>query len=90
LYIDRGKGLEGENKKIFDKLYEQKDEIEKIFDDKLDWQKLDNRRSCRICKLYNYAGLNDKEKWDKLQNEMIDDMIKLEKALGKYISELKI
>lgn len=84
-YIDRGKELVEENKKIFDKLYEHKDEIEKIFGAKLDWQRLDNRRACRICKLYNYAGLNDKEKWDKLQNEMIDDMIKLEKAFRKYI-----
>ena len=85
MYIDRGKELEEENKKIFDKLYEHKDEIEKILSAKLDWQRLDNRRAFRICKLYNYAGLNDKEKWDKLQNEMIDDMIKLEKAFGKYI-----
>lgn len=85
LYIDRGKDSQDENKKIFDKLYEHKDEIEKIFGAKLDWQRLDNRRACRICKLYNYAGLNDKEKWDKLQNEMIDDMIKLEKAFRKYI-----
>jgi len=90
LYIDRGKELEEENKKIFDKFYEHKDEIEKIFGDKLDWQRLENRRACRICKLYNNVGLNNKEKWDKLQNEMIDDMIKLEKAFGKYISTLKI
>ena len=90
LYIDRGKNSQDENKKIFDELYEHKDEIEKIFGTKLDWQRLDNRRACRICKLYNYAGLNDEEKWDKLQNEMIDDMIKLEKAFGKYINALKI
>jgi len=39
---------------------------------------------------YNYIGLNDKEEWNKLQNEIIDDMIKLEKAFKKYISVLKI
>jgi hypothetical protein len=52
--------------------------------------RLDDRRSSRVCKIYNYAGLNEKEKWDKLQNEMIDDMIKLEKAFKKYINTLKI
>lgn len=88
--IDRGKDLEEENKKIFDNLFNHKDEIEAIFEGKLTWQRLDDRRSSRICKTYNYAGLNDKEKWDKLQNEMIDDMIKLEKAFKKYISALKI
>ncbi|MBA7543323.1 hypothetical protein ES705_35653 [subsurface metagenome] len=87
--IDRGKDLEEENKKIFDNLFNHKDEIEAIFEGKLTWQRLDDRRSSRICKIYNYAGLNDKEKWDKLQNEMIDDMIKLEKAFKKYISALK-
>jgi len=88
--IDRGKDLEEENKKIFDNLFNHKDEIEAIFEGKLTWQRLDDRRSSRICKIYDYAGLNDKEKWDKLQNEMIDDMIKLEKAFKKYISALKI
>jgi len=90
LYIDRGKELEEENEKIFDKFYEHKDEIEKIFGGKLDWQRLDNRRACRICKLYNNVGLNDKEKLDKLQNEMIDDMIKLVRAFKKCINTLKI
>jgi len=88
--IDRGKDLEEENKKIFDNLFTHKDKIEVIFEGKLTWQRLDDRRSSRICKIYNRAGLNDKEKWDKLQNEMIDDMIKLEKAFKKYINALKI
>lgn len=88
--IDRGKDSEEENKKIFDNLFTHKEEIENVFGEKLSWQRLDDRRSSRICKTYNYAGLNDKEKWDKLQNEMIDDMIKLEKAFKKYINALKI
>ena len=88
--IDIGKDSEEENKKIFDNLFTHKDEIEEIFEGKLTWQRLDDRRLSRICKIYNYAGLNDKEKWDKLQNEMIDDMIKLEKAFKKYINALKI
>ena len=89
-YIDRGKDSEEENKKIFDNLFTHKDEIENVFGEKLSWQRLDDRRSSRVCKIYNYAGLNEKEKWNKLQNEMIDDMIKLEKAFKKYINALKI
>ena len=89
-YIDRGKDSEEENKKIFDDLFKHKDEIENVFGEKLSWQRLDDRRSSRVCKIYNYAGLNEKEKWDKLQNEIINDMIKLEKAFKKYISVLKI
>ena len=90
LYIDRGKGSEDENKQIFDDLYSHKDEIEKDFGDKLEWQRLDDRRASRIRKLGEYAGLDDKDKWSDLQNDMIDDMIKFEKALHKHIRVLKL
>jgi len=90
LYIDRGKESEEENKRIFDELFSHKKEIESIFGDKLDWERLDDRRASRIARRYKGVGLNDKEQWDKLQNDMIDGMIKLEKALNKYIKGLKI
>jgi len=90
LYIDRGKGSEEESKQIFDELFVHKKEIEGIFGDKLEWQRLDDRRASRIRKKYDYAGLDDNDKWDRLQNDMIDGMIRLEKALNKYITGLKI
>ena len=90
LYIDRGKESEEENKKIFDELYSHKKEIEKVFGEKLEWQRLDNRRASRIRKIYSYVGLNNRDKWGKLQEDMIDGMIKLEKALNRYISRLNI
>jgi hypothetical protein len=90
LYIDRGKDSEEENKKIFDQLYKDKDEIEKSFPfgEKLKWQRLDDRRASRICKTFEYAGLNDKEKWEKLQDDMIDTMIEFHKAFKKHIKKL--
>lgn len=90
LYIDRGKGSGDESKKIFDELYSKKRQIEKIFGGKLDWQKLNDRRASRIRKIYTYATINDKDKWGKLQDDMIDGMIRLEKALKNYINGLKI
>ena len=90
LYIDRGKESKEENKKIFDALYSHKKEIEEIFGEKLEWQRLDNRRASRIRKIYAYATLNDKNKWDKLQDYMIEGMIRFEKALKKYIASLKL
>jgi len=41
LYIDRGNAEE--NKRIFDKLYEHKEEIEAIFGAPLEWQRMDER-----------------------------------------------
>lgn len=90
LYIDRGKDSGNQNKEIFDQLYEHKDEIEKTFGGKLEWQRLDNRNASRIRKVFDCAGLNDEEKWDELQNDMIQNMINLERALKKYINEIKL
>ncbi|GAH60394.1 unnamed protein product, partial [marine sediment metagenome] len=53
-----------------------------------EWQRLDNKRASRIRKTYDYANLNDEEKWDKLQEDMINDMIRLEKALKKFIHKI--
>lgn len=88
LYIDRGD--KEENKKIYDTLFGHKKEIEKSFGETLDWQRLDGRRACRIRRFYNYAGLNDENKWEKLQNDMIDGMIRLERSTKNYIKELAI
>lgn len=90
LYIDRGKNSEEENKRIFDELHSHKKEIEDVFGEKLEWERLDDRRACRIAKYYEYAGLNDSDKWDKLQGDMIDAMMRLEKALKKHLSALKL
>ena len=89
LYIDRGKGYLELNKKRFDQLYAHKEEIEKIFGDNLEWERLGNKRASRIVKRFKGVGLyDDQEKWNKLQDKMIDCMIRLEGALRNYIKEL--
>jgi len=90
LYIDRGKNGQEDNKKIFDEFQSHRDEIENEFRDKIVWERLDDKRASRICKRFRYAGLNDEEKWDKLQDDMIDGMIRIEKTFKKYIKDLKI
>lgn len=89
LYIDRGKGTDEENKRIFDQLHTNKREIESVFGGNLQWQRMDNRRASRIRKTYN-MGLNDSAQWNQLQDHMIDGMIGLDKALGKHIKALKL
>ncbi|MBA7605810.1 hypothetical protein ES703_12945 [subsurface metagenome] len=90
LYIDRGKESKEENKRIFDELHSHKKEIEEVFGEELEWQRLDDSRASRIRKTYIYARLDDKNKWDKLQDDMVDEMIRLEKSLKKYINRLKL
>jgi hypothetical protein len=88
LYIDKGKESEGSNKNIFDELLSHKNEIEGDFGGNLIWERLDNRRACRISVEFDY-GLKNKEKWEELKDEMIEIMIRFERALNKHIKQLK-
>lgn len=67
---------------------EAKEHIEEVFGGELEWQRLDNKRASRIRKIYDYANLNDVKKWDKLQEDMINGIIRLENALKKFINKV--
>lgn len=90
IYIDKGKEYTSPNinKIRFDELIKNKDEIEKAFGEKLSWERLDDKRACRIAIILNY-GITDKDKWSEMQDKMVDAMIRLETATKKYIKELK-
>ena len=90
LYLDRGKEYAEPNinKIRFDELYKHKDEIEKLFGGKLMWERLENARASRIALYFEDSGLANKEKWDELQDKMIDAMVRLEKALKKFVNQL--
>lgn len=90
LYIDRGKETEEENNLIFDQLYKNKQKIENTFGGTLEWRRLESKRACRIIHVFKQAGYRDEGKWDKLHENMVNAMIKFEKAFRPYISKLKI
>ena len=82
LYIDRGRDADNENEEIFDTLEEAKEEIEEVFGESLEWQRLEGKRACRIGKRFSLGGYrDDEEEWSEIQDAMIDTMIRLEKAL---------
>ena len=87
LYIDTGD--KDKNKQIFDQLYSRRQEIESDFGEELEWQRLDDRRACRIAKTVENKGLWDTNAWPTIQDKMIDAMIRFEKALSKHIQRLK-
>jgi hypothetical protein len=91
LYIDRGAEKEEENKAIFDTLQASKESIEQEFGGPLEWKRLDGKRACRIVKTIELGGYrDDEEEWPKVQDAMIDAMIRLEKALRPRIENLQI
>lgn len=82
--INKG-GNKRENEEIFNKLLEQKDEIEKEFGNKLLWDRLEAKISCRIS--YRLEGVNvrNREDWNKMISFQCDEMPKFYNAIHDKI-----
>lgn len=85
LYIDFDQQTGKKNKELFDYLKAQQAQIETDFGDSIDWRRLDDKRASRVIKYYYSSGLDMPEKWEELQEQMIDGMIKLENALKPHL-----
>ena len=81
LYIDTGN--QERNTKILDMLQKEKDGIEKIADNKYQWQN-DNKYRCAFIRLNMEGNIEQTEQWDAMIDKMIDAMIKLEKAISPH------
>lgn len=86
LYIDNGHG--DWNKSTFDSLLKNKAKIEESFGSVLLWERLENKRASVIRFSMNEYGLQDKNQWLELQDQMIGAMIKFEKAFKPYIQKI--
>lgn len=85
IYIDRGE--KDQNKNIFDKLCLQKDMIENEFASNLVWEKLEDKRACRI-KAETPGNVFERENWPEMIEFMCDSMVRLEKAFIKPIKKI--
>jgi hypothetical protein len=91
LYIDRGKGADAENKSIFDQLFAHKAEIDTAFGATLSWERLEEKRACRIRHTNPGGGYRSPEdQWPTVQDAIVKEMDKLEKALRPYLKQLKL
>jgi len=91
LYIDRGKGAEEENTKIFDSLGYSQKAINETFGEPLSWERLEGKQASRIAKRLDLGGYrSDQDEWPKIQDAMIDAMIRLEAALQPHLERLDV
>lgn len=74
-----------DNKELFDKLYNKKNEIEDELGFSLDWRRLDNSKASRV--VYDIDGLNfeDHSNYNELMNKIIDLAVSMRKVFKKYI-----
>lgn len=73
------------NKKLYDYLYSNKDDIEKAYGDSLCWERLDDKKMSRISYRLDDVSIFNKEDWDNMITFLTENMIKLEKTFRKYI-----
>lgn len=88
LYID--KGTQDDNKSIFEKLEKQKESIEKSFGHHLIWEKLEEKRACRIKYENSEFNVFEKENWEAMLEFLTDGMICLEKAFKDPLKKLNV
>lgn len=83
LYIDLHDATE--NKAAFEKLLEDKGNIEAEFGEPLTWEKLEGRRACRIC-AYAAGSIDDApESLTKHRRWMSEKLIQMKKVFGPRI-----
>lgn len=84
LYIDTGDG--DTNKRIFDSLAVKKAIIEDVFGGPLEWDRLDERRACRVRHTQRLGGLSSGEaEWPKIWDPLIDSMRRLVDAFKPHV-----
>lgn len=86
-YIDRADAAT--NKRIFDALQADRTVIEDVFGAPLDWQRLDERKACRISYALPGGGLLDKDRWSQIQENMIEAMLRLQTAFKSHIQRIE-
>lgn len=77
-----------ENKWIFDQLTREKQEIELRFGHELEWHRLDEKKSSRICRSQPFDGFN-REVWPEMIKWLCENIVNLEKAFSKPLASLK-
>ena len=89
-YVDLGEDSDDRNLAALKALEEQRTAIETAFGDQLEWQELPDKRACRISKTLEGGWLTPEVEWPALQDRLVDQMARLEKALALPIQNLSI
>lgn len=74
-----------DNKELFDKLYQRKDEIENDLGFKLDWRRLNNSKASRIVTFIKGLNFDNHSNYNELMNKTIDLAVLMRDIFKKYI-----
>lgn len=74
------------NEKIYDKLLNKKDKIEAEFGDKLLWNRLNEKKSCRVSYRLEGVDITNTDDWNRIKQFLCDSMKKLEKSMKQEVT----
>lgn len=80
-------GNKEHNEALFDKLELQKCEIEKEFGAPLSWERLDNKKACRIAYRSEDMSIYNREDWQKMKRFFCEYMPRLELTIKERLKE---
>ena len=85
LYLSRTQAAE--NKWFFDQLERERQEIEGRFGAELQWQRLDDKKACRICYQHPFDGFDD-DNWPEMIEWLCKYVVKLVEAFLEPLDRL--
>lgn len=86
LYIDPGDA--DVNKRLFDALSTASDAIQTELEESLEWERLDNRRACRISAFREGSIDDDPRSLEEIQEWMVDRLLAFKRIFTPHLAEL--
>ncbi len=77
-----------DSKQIFDLLHNKKDEIEQRFGAKMDWLRLDDKKSSRISYGHPFDG-SDRDQWPQMVAWLVEHIQRWEKAFAPALDKVR-
>jgi hypothetical protein len=85
LYI--GKPNKDENKRIYDKLSDIKEKLEKEYGKSLEWHRFDDKTPSKISLSLNHCNLNDENDWNKMVGFLASNVAKFNQVFLKPLQD---
>ncbi|MDP9474447.1 MAG: DUF4268 domain-containing protein [Actinomycetota bacterium] len=86
IYIDRGDAAV--NKKLFDELASVREALENDFGEKLSWERLDERRACRVA-IYRLGSIEDDlQTLEEVRGWMIERLLRFREVFAQRLVDL--
>jgi hypothetical protein len=86
VYIDFGD--HDANKRAFDALFAEKEALEAEFGESLEWERLDDRRACRVA-AYTPGTIEDPaDQWEQFRRWAIDRLLRFKRVFGPRLPAL--